>query len=248
MEWQPIETAPKEFKYDHSDEAYKGDLLCWDGENFYVCFYGYEEGIGAWLDSGGHEIQATHWMLLPETPGDKIKLKLVDMSIDIKHEEKHKKAEERAVHLSDDEIQWRYSRFYYEDRVEIDWDKIRALNGLVLNPTRNVSVALHGIKYGSGAWDGKQARKNHIDDFGIEIKRGDGYFCRNIGGWEYQRLSSSSMDGLLNILFSHNEGLVDFVDRFYEFSEEVQTLKKENKKLSSELKDIKREIVNSSGL
>lgn len=57
MEWQPIETAPK-------DDA---EILGWDGTLHYIVSY--DEDWGSFLAFGEFEIPGiTHWMPLPEPP------------------------------------------------------------------------------------------------------------------------------------------------------------------------------------
>lgn len=63
MEWQPIETAPKDGTR----------ILAWDGRSIHVAYWGWDNPANrlAWL--GGHcridhIDQPTHWMPLPEPP------------------------------------------------------------------------------------------------------------------------------------------------------------------------------------
>ena len=58
-EWQPIETAPKDFN----------QLILYCGE--FICMGRWSEYYKEWEDDCGIErlrIQPSHWMLLPEPP------------------------------------------------------------------------------------------------------------------------------------------------------------------------------------
>ena len=62
MEWQPIETAPKDGT----------PILIWDGEIQYVCAWVQRTpGDWRWFEFDGefyHSYKPTHWMPLPEPP------------------------------------------------------------------------------------------------------------------------------------------------------------------------------------
>ena len=70
MEWQPIETAPK----NDAGECYGPAILIWNdaAQLPFACFWGASEGN--WIDAEGtnmvpHRINdITHWMPLPEPP------------------------------------------------------------------------------------------------------------------------------------------------------------------------------------
>lgn len=69
MEWQPIETAPK--------ERHKHILLFGDGPSIEQCCYvGYVTDVWGpeeWREMTGRlVVQPTHWMPLPETPNSDI--------------------------------------------------------------------------------------------------------------------------------------------------------------------------------
>jgi hypothetical protein len=60
MNWQPIDTAPKDKR-----------VLIYDGECVYIASYEYdsEMEINAWIESDNFWISnVTHWMPLPEPP------------------------------------------------------------------------------------------------------------------------------------------------------------------------------------
>ena len=64
MTWQPIETAPKVLGW----QADQPSFLVWDGKDVYCVVAGlYVKDNGCGCCS--HEIEATHWMPLPEGPG-----------------------------------------------------------------------------------------------------------------------------------------------------------------------------------
>lgn len=62
MEWQPIETAPKE----------QGNLLCWDGAVMAICEWWIEGAEWSVVhDAEGYHWNGytpTHWQPLPEPP------------------------------------------------------------------------------------------------------------------------------------------------------------------------------------
>ena len=67
MNWQQIESAPKE----------RTSVLIWDGDVMEVCYYAGESkdswGVvrGSWCESNGEGYSCyfpTHWMPLPEPP------------------------------------------------------------------------------------------------------------------------------------------------------------------------------------
>ena len=68
MEWQPIETAPKD------GSAILGAWQClnktWDMD---AMFWFEEDGEGAWFDYfGDYDHSPTHWMPLPEPPKEEV--------------------------------------------------------------------------------------------------------------------------------------------------------------------------------
>ena len=56
IDWQPIETAPKERLYDDEHTAL---VYCEDHEEYGVCWF--EPDIGIWTSDGGDNYCATHW-------------------------------------------------------------------------------------------------------------------------------------------------------------------------------------------
>lgn len=58
MEWQPIETAPRDDRI---------EILTWDGSSIRVAVYGWED---QWHTMGLPSHKPTHWMPLPPPPGD----------------------------------------------------------------------------------------------------------------------------------------------------------------------------------
>jgi len=64
--WQPMETAPKVPDDWRADQP---SFLVWDGKDVYcveASLYPKDTGCGCC----SHEIKATHWMPLPEGPGE----------------------------------------------------------------------------------------------------------------------------------------------------------------------------------
>jgi hypothetical protein len=64
-------------------------------------------------------------------------------------------------------------------------------------------------------WQPTQARKEHVDLFGVRIEPGEVYFKRSYGvAWgQDNKLSRGSMERLLWSLFEGNFGLQDFAGR-----------------------------------
>ena len=64
-------------------------------------------------------------------------------------------------------------------------------------------------------WESRSARKEHVDELGDTIKRGEDYFCRDNGRvHEVRRLSPRSMDQVLRVVFQDNCAATDFAKHF----------------------------------
>jgi hypothetical protein len=72
MEWQPIETAPKEIVVEYSDiQRFGRHVLLWDGSTPYPYrgrWWQAKNGASNWLADGGMAAHPTHWMPLPTPP------------------------------------------------------------------------------------------------------------------------------------------------------------------------------------
>jgi hypothetical protein len=68
---------------------------------------------------------------------------------------------------------------------------------------------LNAIHNSFFSWSSTTAKKDHLDEFGGEIKRGEEYYRRNVGsGWgDDFRVSRKSMEKHLEILFYMNNEL-----------------------------------------
>lgn len=60
MEWQPIETAPKDGTF----------VLAYRPCDPYFEPMYFNDGIWHWFDGDSPSFQPTHWMPLPDPPGD----------------------------------------------------------------------------------------------------------------------------------------------------------------------------------
>jgi len=68
--------------------------------------------------------------------------------------------------------------------------------------------ALYGIKlHGAERWKYVEARKQHTDEFGRTVEKGEVYFTRHRGGFGYDvfKVSRRSMEKILELLFINNE-------------------------------------------
>lgn len=60
MNWQPIETAPKDTT----------EILVYGDERIFLVYWYLDEWINGDVTLGWAEIDPTHWMPLPSPPGD----------------------------------------------------------------------------------------------------------------------------------------------------------------------------------
>ena len=60
-------------------------------------------------------------------------------------------------------------------------------------------------------WKFTIARKNHKDEFGIDIKSGEEYLKQSCST-DYLKLSKQSMENLLYCIFTFNQGLEELLD------------------------------------
>ena len=65
-------------------------------------------------------------------------------------------------------------------------------------------------------WEHTTARKNHIDEYGIEINKGDVYYKRNhtSSHSDYLKLSETSMDKLLFLTIEGNQKFQAYGENF----------------------------------
>ena len=76
----------------------------------------------------------------------------------------------------------------------------------------DVKLVCLNVLYGSGfhgmsKWEYVEARKQHTDEFGRTVEKGEVYFTRHRGGFGYDvfKVSRRSMEKILELLFVNNE-------------------------------------------